>query len=170
MKRFIRSKKAMAATGLATGLMLSAGIASAVVAFNWTTTGAGTGAAQAHVQTISLSGSTPLEDASLYPGNVTGSDVTFLLANSNAYAVTVTNVVAGAGSITSDKGAACDGTNVTFTPSLTNATGTTVPGNTSTPQLVTLKGNLSMIGTAANACQGAVFSIPLSVTETQSGS
>src|SRR5437763_2847525 len=113
---FNSTKKKVAAIALASGLVGSAGIAAA--AFNWTATGDGAGGAQAHTQTITVSAATPAADSSLYPGNVAGSNVAFKVDNPNPYQVTVTSVVRTSDPITSDKGVACDTTNVTFAPSL----------------------------------------------------
>ena len=162
---FSITKKKVAAVAL-TGAVATTGIAAA--AFNWTAAGNGDGSAKAHTQTINITASTPSADPTLYPGNTAGSDVTFKIDNANGYQVTVTSVVAN-GPISSDAGSACDASNVAFTPSLTGATGTVVAATT-TGQLVTLKGNLKMVSGAANACQGALFTIPITVTDTQSGS
>src|SRR3954451_12448110 len=133
------STKKIGAIALAAGLVGSAGIAAA--AFNWTASGDGPTTAQVHTQTIHVSASTPAADSSLYPGNAAGSNVAFKIDNPNGYEVTVTSVVRSSDPIASDKGSACDATNVTFAPSITAATGTVLAHNT-TNNLVTLVGNL----------------------------
>jgi hypothetical protein len=158
-KRVVNRKLAVAviATVLATvGLVYAA----------WTTNGTGNayakaGTAQA-IGTIDVSASTT---ATLYPG-VSG-DVLIKLDNPNPYAVTVT-AVTGSGSITADAGhAGCTTTGVTFT----NQTGLSlvVPaksGGIDGVLQTTLTGAAAMSNASLNACQGATFTIPVSLTGT----
>src|ERR671935_1828296 len=87
---------------VATGALLAAGIAFAA----WTATGSGNGYAKAQsvspLTTVDASASTT---AQLYPGG-TG-DVVITVSNPNSFPVTIT-AVTGNGTITSDKGAACN--------------------------------------------------------------
>lgn len=143
------------------GLLFGVAFAGTVAFAAWTTTGSGNGYAQAKtavaLTTIDVSASTT---AQLYPG-ATG-DVLIKISNPNPYAVTVTGL-AGAGAITSDKGAACNGaTGVTYTaptsPSLA------VPASSSAQ--FTLTGAVAMSNASNNACQGAIFTIPVTLTGT----
>ena len=132
----------------------------------WTTNGTGNaytkaGSAQA-IGTIDVSASTT---ATLYPG-VTG-DVLIKLDNPNPYAVTVT-AISGNGSITADAGhSGCTTTGVTFTnqSSLSLVIPAKSGGVNGTLQQ-TLTGAASMSTASLNACQGATFTIPVSLTGT----
>ena len=152
-----RVGKKLTAGALFLGVALASGVAFAA----WTATGSGNGYAQAKtavaLTTVDVSASTT---AQLYPGG-TG-DVLIKITNPNPYAVTVTGVAAG-GAITSDKGATCNGaTGVTYTaptsPSLA------VPAGSSAQ--FTLTGAVAMSNASNNACQGAIFTIPVTLTGT----
>lgn len=125
----------------------------------WTAGGSGSGYAKATtaqaLATIDVSASTP---ATLYPG-ATG-NLKLEIDNPNPYPVRITSV-SGAGTITSDKGAACDAsTGVSFA----NQSGLTldVPGSSSAT--FTLSGAVSMSNASDNSCQGAVFTVPVSLS------
>jgi hypothetical protein len=82
------------------------------------------------------------------------------VTNPNDFALTITSVV-GAGAITSDKGSACDrSTGVTF--SKTSGLHRVVGAH----QTVTfsLDGKTAMSNASDTSCQGATFTIPVSVT------
>jgi hypothetical protein len=140
--------------GLAVG---AGGLADAA----WTDSGSGTGYSKATTASALVigdaSGSTT---ADLYPGG-TGT-LYVLVSNPNPFAVTVANVVS-AGTITSNKGAACDAsTGVTFA----NQAGLSqviVAGSSAT---LTLSGAVSMTNASDTTCQGAIFSIPVTVSGT----
>jgi hypothetical protein len=156
MKKRITRKVTVGA--LALGVTMAATVAFAA----WTATGSGNGYAKAKtavaLTTVDASASTT---AQLYPGG-TG-DVVIKIANSNPYPVTVTGV-AGAGAITSDKGATCDAaTGVTYTAPTTPSL--VVPAG-SAGTLFTLTGAVAMSNASANACQGAIFTIPVTLTGT----
>lgn len=130
----------------------------------WTTNGSGSayakaGTAQA-LSTVDVSAST---SATLYPG-VSG-DVLIKLDNPNPYTVTVTGV-SGTGTITADAGhSGCTTTGVTFT----NQTGLTLTipaksGGVDGVLQTTLTGAASMSNASLNACQGATFTIPVSIS------
>ena len=130
----------------------------------WTTNGSGNAYAKAGtaaaLSTVDVSASTT---ATLYPG-VSG-DVLIKLDNPNPYAVTVTGI-SGNGTITADAGhSGCTTTGVTFT----NQTGLTltVPaksGGVDGVLQTTLTGAASMSNASLNACQGATFTIPVTIT------
>jgi|ERR671933_164319 hypothetical protein len=132
----------------------------------WTTNGTGNAYAKAGtsqaLSTVDVSASTT---ATLYPG-VSG-DVLIKLDNPNPYAVTVT-AITGSGTIAADAGhSGCTTTGVTFT----NQTGLTlvVPaksGGVDGVLQTTLTGAASMSNASLNACQGATFTIPVSLTGT----
>jgi len=127
----------------------------------WTTNGSGNGYAKAGssqaLTTVDVSAST---SASLYPG-VTG-NVLIKINNPNPYNVRVT-AVSGNGAITPDSGhSGCTTTGVTFT----DQTGLTLDVAASTATQFTLSGAASMSNASLNACQGATFTIPVSLTGT----
>jgi hypothetical protein len=99
--------------------------------------------------------------AQLYPGG--NGDVLVSVNNPNPFAVTITAVNGTAAAITSDKGAACDGsTGVTYT----NQTGLTQVVPASGSATFTLTGAAHMSNASDTSCQGAVFTIPVSLTAT----
>ena len=143
----------IAVVGLFVGLMAASTIAFAA----WTATGSGAGYAKATsaqaLTTVNVSASTT---AQLYPGG-TG-DVQIKINNPNPYPVRVT-AINGSGTITSDKGTACDNsTGVTYT----NQSGSwDVAANTA--QAFTLTGAVAMSNASDTTCQGAIFTIPVSL-------
>jgi hypothetical protein len=137
--------------------VLFAGAMAAGIAFAaWTATGTGSGYAKATtaqpLTTVDVSATTA---ATLYPG-ATG-DVELEISNPNPYPVRVTSV-SGSGAITASD-ALCNVASVTFTDqsSLTLDVGAT------TSAAFTLSGAVSMSGAANDDCQGAVFTIPVSL-------
>ena len=142
------------------GSMLFGIIAVTAVAYAaWTASGSGQGYAKAGtaqlLTTVDVSATTP---ATLYPSG-TG-NVLLRINNPNPYPVQVTTVN-GNGTITSDKGALCDAsTGVTFT----NQTGLTLNVPASSAATFTLTGAVAMSNASDNTCQGAVFTIPVSLS------
>ena len=127
----------------------------------WTTNGSGEGYAKAGtaqaLTTVDVSATTT---ASLYPG-VSG-NVLIKINNPNPFGVRVT-AVTGNGTITPDSGhSGCTTTGVTFT----DQTGLTLDVAASTATQFTLSGAASMSNASLNACQGATFTIPVSLTGT----
>jgi len=111
-------------------------------------------------QNLTLSDASGATVAQLYPGG--NGDVKVKITNPNLFAVTVTSVK-GAGAITSDKGAACDAsTGVTYTDQSSLSLGLAA-GATST---FTLVGAAHMSDASDTSCQGAVFTIPVTLTAT----
>lgn len=148
--------KKLSVTIAATGVLLAASVAFAA----WTASGTGTGTAKAitaqALNTIDASGTTT---AQLYPG-ATG-DLRLTINNPNPYPVKVTSVGAGSGSITSDKGTACDAsTGVTFSPQ--SGLALNVPA--SSQASFTLTGAVAMSNASDDTCQGALFTIPITIT------
>jgi hypothetical protein len=126
----------------------------------WTTNGSGSGYAKAGssqaLTTVDVSAATT---ATLYPG-ATG-DVVLKVNNPNPYPVRVTSVT-GNGTITVDSAhaAGCVNTGVTFT----NQTGQTIDIAANSQTQVTLTGAAKMSNASDNGCQGAVFTIPVTLT------
>lgn len=157
MKRRTITKKLTVGT-----LFLGVALAGSVAFAAWTATGNGNGYAEAtngaDVTTVAATTA-----AQLYPGK-TG-DVFIKIANPNPYPVTVTALAAN-GAITSDKGLACDtSTGVTYTAP--SAPSLVVPANSAGTQF-TLSNAVTMSNTSDNSCQGAIFTIPVTVTAASS--
>jgi hypothetical protein len=125
----------------------------------WLSGGTGNGFAKAttaqSLTTVDASASTP---ATLYPG-ATG-NVTLDINNPNPYPVRVTSVT-GNGAITSSAGAAC---NASTGVSFADQTGLTLDVPASSDMTFTLNGAVSMSNASDNSCQGAVFTIPVSLS------
>jgi hypothetical protein len=128
----------------------------------WVVSGSGTGYAKAGSSSaLTLSDATASTSADLYPG-VTGA-VKLKVSNPNPFPVRIT-AVAGNGTITSDKGAACDATTGV---SFANQSGLTLDLLANeTNKVFTLAAAVSMSNASDNTCQGAVFSVPVSLTAT----
>jgi hypothetical protein len=95
----------------------------------------------------------------LQPGGI--GDVILRVSNPNGFAVTLVSVT-GNGTITPDGSHSCATTGVTFT----NQTNLSVPINPtgSGSQLVDLTGAVAMSAASSTGCQGATFSIPVTIT------
>lgn len=151
----MKMSKKLSVGVLFAGAMLAGSIAFAA----WTATGSGSGYAKATsadpLTTIDVSASTT---ATLYPG-ATG-DVLIRIDNANDYPVTVTDVD-GNGAITSDAGASCTGsTGVTFT----DQSGLTLNVGANAAATFTLSGSVAMDNSSHTTCQGAVFTIPVTLS------
>ena len=126
----------------------------------WTTNGTGSGYAKAgsaqDLSTVDVSASTT---ATLYPG--ADGDVLIRIKNPNPYPVEVTDID-GNGAITADAGhPTCVTTGVTYT----DQSGLTidVPADGGETQ-TTLSGAAHMSNSSDNGCQGATFTIPVSLS------
>jgi hypothetical protein len=148
---------------LALALSAVAVMATTAVTFgSWSvSSSAGSGYSKARVaSSLTLSDASASTTAQLYPGG-TG-DIWIKVTNSNPFAVTVTSVT-GAGTITSDKGAACDAaTGVTFT----TTTGLTQAVGAGATVTFSLAGKVAMSNVSDNTCQGAVFTVPITLAAT----
>jgi hypothetical protein len=127
---------------------------------SFASSGSGTGpGVTGTLRTVTLSATAGSSSTPLYPG-ATG-DVSLEVDNANAYAVTLVSVT-GNGTVTADAGhPTCTTTGVTFS----NQTGlsTTIPGGASNDHIL-LPGAVSMNAASSNGCQGATFSIPVTIT------
>jgi len=146
---------------LVAAVTLVVGIGAGAAYGYFTSSGSGSGSASAGtMQTVTVvalaGGDSP--NSTLLPGGPTA-DVILRVSNPNSYAVTLTSVTAS-GTITASGGVGtCITTGVSFiapsSPSITID-----PGN----HLVDLPGAASMGANADNGCQGATFSIPVTIT------
>jgi len=159
MKKVLSRKRiailAMPITLLAVGIAVGA----------WNATGSGTGYAKARTSSaLTLGDASASTVADLYPG--ASGAVKLTVTNPNPFPVSITTVSQTAStSITSDKGAACNAsTGVTFSTqsglSLALAAGAT--------STFSLSNAVAMSNASDNACQGAVFSIPVDVAAVSS--
>jgi hypothetical protein len=134
----------------------------------WTTTGGGSGYAQAgtvqDLSTIDVSANVGTLPNKLYPG--TTGDVLIQIHNPNPFPVTVTDVTAGSGSVTADTGhSSCTTTGVSFIDQSPLATPIAVPANGNSAER-TLTNAAQMSNVSQNACQGATFTIPVDLAGT----
>jgi hypothetical protein len=127
----------------------------------WITSGSGNGYAKAGTASaLTIGDASASTIADLYPG-ATGA-VKLKVTNPNSFPVRITSVAKQAsGTISSDKGAACNAsTGVTFT----DQTGLTLDLAAVATTTFTLSGAVSMSNASDNTCQGAIFTIPVDVT------
>jgi len=157
---FVRSERTAlrrtAVVGLAAAVTLGGGVAYAA----WTSNGAGTANAKAGTAiplTTDLTG-IAITTGLLYPNGPAG-DVQLKITNPNPYPVTVTGIVP-TGTVTASGGTGtCTTTGVTFTAQTMSLV---IPaGQTSAAQ--TFTGAASMSSAAENGCQGATFTIPVTL-------
>lgn len=151
--------KKLSRRSVAAVIVLLVGLGVTVAFAAWTTNGTGNATAKAQsaqaLTTVDVSATTP---ATLYPG-ATG-DVRLRIDNPNPYPVRVTGV-AGNGAITSDAGTACTAsTGVSFT----NQTGLALDVAANSQDTFTLTGSVAMSNASHTSCQGAVFTVPVSLT------
>lgn len=153
--RGTKRKAAIVAASLTVMLVASVALAA------WLASGTGSGYAKADTaDDLTTSAATPAGDL-LYPGSV--GDMVITINNPNPYPVTVTQVARTADPITSDAGATCDaatgvGTNGTW-PVVVSID---IAANDSTT--TTLDDVLAMTNDSDTTCQGAVFTVPVTVS------
>jgi hypothetical protein len=149
-------KKILVAIVLAVATAAVAGIAIAA----WSVNGSGTGYAKASTgSAVTLGDATAESTATLYPG--ASGTAKLKVSNPNPFPVRIT-AVSGNGTITTPD-AVCNASHgVTFV----NQTGLTLDlAANATDQVFTLaSGSVTMSNASVDACQGEVFSIPVTVT------
>jgi hypothetical protein len=128
----------------------------------WSVTGTGSGYSKAlSAQSLTLSDASASTSAQLYPGG--SGDLVVKVTNPNPFAVTITAVSNGSGSITSNKGSACDAsTGVTYT----NTTGLSQAVGAGATVTFSVTGKVAMSNASDTSCQGATFTIPINLTAT----
>lgn len=154
----IRLRRRTAFIGAA-GLVL---VAASVAFAAWVTSTSGNAYSKAATATpIALSDASASTTGQLYPGG--SGDLKLKIANPNSFPVRITAVsLTSGGTITSDTAGCTSGTSaVTFT----NQSGLTIDlAANATSAVSTIANAVQMGPTSANACQGAVFTIPIDVT------
>ena len=141
-------------------LVIGLGAGAAFAYFSSSGTGAGS-ASTGTLQAVTVAVTTVTPTTPLRPGGV--GDVTLKVTNPNSYDVTLVSVT-GAGSITADaRHPGCTTTGVTFTDQ--TGLSTTIPAATTTT--VDLPGAASMSTASSAGCQGATFSIPVTIAVQQ---
>ena len=161
MSRFLTRRTLVAFFATSSVLILTSLVFAA-----WLTSGSGSATAKAgSSQAISTLDASASTSATLYPG-VSG-DATIRISNPNGFAVRVTGVsLNGANSDITPDGShsGCSPSGVSFT----NQTGLTVDvpaksGGTNGTATATLTGAVSMSNASVDACQGATFTIPVTL-------
>ena len=123
----------------------------------WTAVGVASGSAQTGTATVSVVAST-VPGSPLYPGG--SGTVRVSINNPNPFVMQLT-AITGAGTVSATP--SCSPTGVTFT----DQTGLNIslPANTTT--VVDRTNAASMSNASANGCQGATFTIPVSISTRQ---
>jgi hypothetical protein len=138
----------------ATALCVTGGTAYAY----WTAGGSGTGSAAAAVASPLTTSPVAVTSGLLYPG--ASGDVRIRVVNSNPFPVTVTDVV-GTGVVTSSAGSACDAATGVAFADVSGASLAVPAGGAAT---FTLAGAVSMDNSSDTSCQGATFTIGVTLT------
>ena len=147
----------------APAICVVASLASGTAYAYFTSSGTGTGSGSVGtMQTVTVSSATVSPGTPLLPGG--SADVTLQVTNPNGFAVTLVSVAATGGEITADSGhPGCTTTGVTFTSQ--TGLSTNVPADSTTP--IDLPGAASLSTASSPGCQGATFSIPVTITVQQ---
>jgi hypothetical protein len=146
------------------GLALASVVLGAGIVFaTWTALGSGSGNDQAvTAQTLTVTAaSSPTAD--LFPGG--SGALQFTLANANPYAVTFTSVTYG--SVTSSDPVDCPASNVTTAASGSLSSSIPVTAH-ATSMSASISAALTMASSAPNGCQGVTFTVPVTLTGSQS--
>jgi hypothetical protein len=154
------SKRRVVAAGVTLLGLAAAGLVYAA----WTATGGGSGYAKAgSAQALTTTDVSASTAATLYPG--ADGDVLIRITNPNPYPVRLTDVT-GNGAVTADAGHSTCGsdaghpTGVTFT----NQTSQTIDVAASSSTQTTLTNAAHMSNASDDSCQGATFTIPVSLS------
>lgn len=135
-------------------MLLGGGIALAA----WNVTGSGAGNAKAG-SSLALTTTVAAPAADLYPG-ASNQPLYLVVHNPNPFPVTVTNVNPN-GTVTSDSPACDTGGNGVSFAAQSGLTQAIAAGGSATFQTA---GGVSMASSSDNACQGATFSVPVTLT------
>ena len=149
-------------------LFLVALVGGGVAAAAWLVSGTGSATSQA-ASAVNLTVTAGSPTASLYPkpaagyGSPSVGAVVALVDNPNPFPVRLTNATFGAVTATPIAGRTCAAANVIAPAPVTLATPITLAAN-SVDTAVTVPGALEMLQTADNGCQGASFSVQVTLT------
>jgi hypothetical protein len=149
-------------------LFLAVVVAGGVAAAAWLVTGTGAASSQA-ASAVSLTVTAGSATATLYPKPATGypspsvGAVVALVDNPNPFPVRLTNVTFGAVTVTPVAGRVCAAANVVAPAPITLATPVNLAAN-SVDTAVTVPGAIEMISNADNGCQGASFSVQVTLS------
>jgi hypothetical protein len=154
-KRWFAAGVALASVAAGTGIAYAA----------WTASGSGSGSGRAiTAQVMTVSPVTPgATGASLYPGGPAGW-VYFTLTNPNPYDVTVTHLAWGAPA--SADTANCPSSNISVDANAPTSINFVVPAHSTSGALQEFS-VLDLAHSAPDGCQGVAFTVPLTVTGTQ---
>lgn len=160
MRKLSRRSKATLAVASILALAVNAGAAWAY----WRISGTGTtAAAGATVANLQVSGAS-YPDVPLFPGARGGLVVT--VKNPNSFPVIVKRVMPGPGPVTADaahRSAGCEQSGVSL---IRNVFAVSWPIPAKSQKVFPISSSVAMSNSSDDACQGATFSIPLSVTGT----
>lgn len=154
-----RARRWVVSTLVVAIMVMGGGVAFAA----WSSSGSGAASSKA---TSALPPTTTAVSASaftsglLYPGG-TG-DARITVNNPNPYPVKVTSVVSSGAPTGSGGSGTCSTTGVTVSTSTSNVSSSVIAANGSTT--LTLPGAASMSNSSETGCQGATFSVPVTVT------
>ena len=152
------SRKRSVVSAVLVGVMLTGG---GIAAALWTANGSGSGQSKAlSAQALTVTAATGAAD--LYPGFNAG-DVFFTITNPNPYPVTFTSMTAGA--ITSSNPGGCPSSNITVAGASGLSLAAAANSTSGTQSIVDV---VTMAATAPDACQGATFTISLTLSGSQS--
>jgi hypothetical protein len=159
VKRFF-SIKAIAAMAAITVGTLGAGVAFA----SWTATGTGAGKATATSATDATVTAATSTEAGLWPGNATSVPVHFTVNNPNPYNVTYKTFNSAVIDSVTPSGCHADQFSLASTSGNLSADVPVTAGNSASGSTAAI---LNMLGTAPDACQGAVVNVTLKVAGSQ---
>jgi hypothetical protein len=150
-------RRSLLVLGAAIALVLGLGAGTAFAFFTSSGSGSGT-ASTGSVESVTVLGATGMVTNKLYPGGTGDLKVEF--DNPNDFAVTITTV-SGNGTVTGSGGIGTCSTTGVSVPTRTGLSISVVSGSDAT---VLIPNGVSMDATSDSACQGATFSVPVTLT------
>jgi hypothetical protein len=158
-----RGRRRLLVIVVSAGCLAAGALAGAGAYAYFSASGQGPGAASVgSMQTVTVAAATTTPGTPLLPGG--SGDVTLEVTNPNDFAVTLVSVTGTGAPITADSGhPGCTTTGVTFTDQTGLATVIPASGTAT----VDLSGAASMSTASSAGCQGATFSIPVTITVQQ---
>jgi hypothetical protein len=150
-------RRSLLVLGVALALVLGLGAGTAFAFFTSSGSGSGT-ASTGTVKDVTVLNATGSVTNKLFPGG--SGDLKVEIDNPNSFAVTITNV-SGNGAVTGSGGVgACSTTGV----SVPTESGLSISVGPGSDVSVTIPNGVSMNSTSDSGCQGATFSIPVTLT------